>query len=73
MKEIILDALNEIYLGKGLTEMNTLENDIHLRLDLGLDSFDLAELTVRIEEKTGKDIFERGIVNTIGEVIEILQ
>ena len=39
-----------------------------LREDLGLDSFNLAELTVHIEEEFGVDIFEDGIVSTIGEI-----
>ena len=41
-------------------------NDI--RADLGLTSFDLAELTVRIEDEFDIDIFEDGLVNTVGEI-----
>jgi len=43
--------------------------ETRLREDLGFDSLDLAEFTVRIEEKYNIDIFEEGILNTIGEVI----
>ncbi|MCK9412236.1 MAG: phosphopantetheine-binding protein [Prolixibacteraceae bacterium] len=39
-----------------------------LREDLGLDSFNLAELTVHIEEEFGVDIFEEGLVITLGEI-----
>ena len=44
-----------------------------LREDLGLTSFDLAELTVRIEDEYGIDIFETGLVNTVGEIYAKLQ
>jgi acyl carrier protein len=39
-----------------------------LREDLGLDSFNLAELTVYIEDEFDVDIFEDGIVNTVEEI-----
>ena len=41
--------------------------------DLGLDSLNLAELTVKIESEFGVDIFEKTIVRTFGEIIEILE
>jgi acyl carrier protein len=40
----------------------------HLRDDLGMDSFNLAELTVYIEDAFDIDIFEDGLVNTIAEI-----
>lgn len=44
-----------------------------LRTDLGFDSFDLAELTVRIEDRFGVDIFEeRTSVDKVSEIYEIL-
>lgn len=45
-----------------------LSSTSRLREDLGLDSFNLAELTVHIEEEFGVDIFEDGLVNTLGEI-----
>ena len=41
--------------------------------DIGFTSFDLAELTVRIEDEFDIDIFEDGLVNTVGEIIEKLR
>ncbi|WP_246070440.1 phosphopantetheine-binding protein [Paenibacillus kobensis] len=64
-----------------MNEMLTVENEealssIHasqkLKDDLLLDSFRLAELTVRIEHKFGIDIFEDGYVVTIQDVIDKL-
>lgn len=40
-----------------------------LRVDLGFDSLDLAELTVRCEQAFGIDIFADGIVTSIKEVM----
>lgn len=39
-----------------------------LRNDLGFDSLDLAELTVRIEKDFGIDIYADGIVTTVAEI-----
>lgn len=72
MKQVILKAINEVLEGKGADMILDIEDKTDLRLDLGLDSFDLAELTVRIEEATGIDIFENGIVNTVGELTILL-
>lgn len=44
-----------------------------LREELGLDSFNLAELTVHIEEEFDIDIFEDGIISTVGEIYEKLK
>ncbi|XID90676.1 acyl carrier protein [Paenibacillaceae bacterium WGS1546] len=47
--------------------------DHSLRMDLGFDSFDLAELTVRIEDRFGVDIFEeRMTVDKVSEIYEII-
>ena len=54
-----------------LLKMNTvaeLTAETRLREDLAFTSFDLAELTVKIEDEFDIDIFEDGLVNTIGEI-----
>jgi acyl carrier protein len=43
-------------------------DDAHLKNDLGLDSLELAELTVYIEDEFGIDIFEDGVVKTVKEI-----
>ncbi len=45
---------------------------MHLRDDIGFDSLDLAELTVRIEAEFDVDIFEDGYVSTVGDVLNKL-
>ena len=41
--------------------------------DLGLDSIDLALLTVEIESEFGVDIFENGLISTVGEIFKQLK
>jgi len=73
MQDKILVHINKILENKNNVQLNKLTNSMHLRDDIGLDSLDLAELTVRIESEFGIDIFENGIINTVGEIIKILE
>ena len=73
MEEFILTIINSIRSAKGVENINALKEEYRLREDLGLTSFDLAELTVRIEDEYGIDIFEDGLVNTVGEIYAKLQ
>ena len=68
MEQKILNVINEIRAAKGLEALTELKEESRLRDDLGLTSFDLAELTVKIEDEFDIDIFEDGIVSTIGEI-----
>lgn len=70
MEEKLLIILNEMMSSKGVKPLLKIEREYSLRTDLGFDSFDLAELTVRIEDEFGIDIFEDGLVNTLGEVVD---
>lgn len=72
MEQIILEIINEIRAAKELAPIETVNAETKLREDLGLTSFDLAELTVKIEDKFDIDIFEDGLVNNIGEILEKL-
>lgn len=63
---------------RGVLENQGIEADVQisentsLRDDLHLDSFALAELTVKIEAQFGVDVFEDGIVYTVGEILKKL-
>jgi acyl carrier protein len=72
MEQIILNIINEIRAAKELAPVQTVSAETRLREDLGLTSFDLAELTVKIEDKFDIDIFEDGLVSTVGEIFEKL-
>lgn len=73
MKEKVLAIINEIRATKELSAVSSLNVNDNLRNDLDLPSFDLAELTVRIEDEFDIDIFKDGLVNTVGEVLAKLE
>jgi len=73
METKVLEIINDIRVSKDMNTLETLNKTDNLRNDLGLTSFDLAELTVRIEDEFDIDIFEDGLVNTIGEIYAKLQ
>ena len=69
MEEKVKAILSEIISNKtGISPKVDITGSSRLRDDLGLDSFNLAELTVHIEEEFDVDIFEDGIVNTVEEI-----
>lgn len=73
MENNVLEIVNSIREAKGLPVLDSLKEDLSLRSDLGLTSFDLAELTVKIEDEFDIDIFEDGLVNTVGEIFAKLE
>lgn len=73
MNTKVLEIINGIRAAKGLASVDTISEDTKLREDLGLTSFDLAELTVKIEDEFDIDIFEDGLVSTVGEIFAKLE
>ncbi|QMV41657.1 acyl carrier protein [Cohnella cholangitidis] len=71
--ERLLEIVNDMFEESGRQPIDSLENSMHLRDDLNMDSLMLAELTVRIEAEYEVDIFENGIVQTIGEIISRIE
>lgn len=68
MQQKVLEIINSIRASKNLPALDALKDSDTLLFDLQLTSFDLAELTVKLEDEYGVDIFEDGLVNTIGEI-----
>ena len=73
MEEKVLSIINLIREHKGMESLNEISINCLLRDDLGFTSFDLAELTVRIEDEFDIDIFEDGIVSTVGDILNKLK
>lgn len=73
MKEQILKIMNTVLENRTKEKLTSITPEMHLRSDIGFDSLDLAELTVRIEAEYDIDIFENGIVNSVGEILEKLE
>jgi len=69
----LLNHINYILGNNSSGEIAKLRTDMNLRDEVGLDSFDMAELTVRLEMEYGIDIFEGGVVYTVGEILRKLE
>ncbi len=72
MEAKILEIINLVLDNRIKDKLEILTPEMHLRNDIGLDSLDLAELTVRIEAEFDIDVFEDGIVYSVGEIYEKL-
>lgn len=68
MEKKILEIINFIRESKDLKPLEQIDETDDLRDQIGFTSFDLAELTVRIEDEFDIDIFEDGLITTIGEI-----
>lgn len=68
MEKRILEIINFIRESKDLKPLEQIDETDDLRDQIGFTSFDLAELTVRIEDEFDIDIFEDGLITTIGEI-----
>lgn len=73
MNSKVFEIINEIRAAKGLASVDSITSEMKLREDLSLSSFDLAELTVKIEDEFDIDIFEDGLVSTVGEIFAKLE
>jgi len=72
MMEKLEVIINTVLENRGKEKIENIQLESNLRNDLGLDSLDLAELTVRVEVEYDIDIFENGVVTTVGEIVKIL-
>lgn len=72
MEQQILDIINVVLKNRGKSLISFLDDHHDLRNDLGFDSLDLAELSVRIEAELNRDVFEDGIVTSVRELLDKL-
>lgn len=70
--EKIIQIIQNVLKNRGKSPNVEITEKTHLRNDLGFDSLDLAELTVRIEAEYDIDIFKDGIIETVGEIMSKL-
>tara|TARA_Y100001980_G_C14528358_1_gene304057 strand:- start:54 stop:287 length:234 start_codon:yes stop_codon:yes gene_type:complete len=71
VKNIIIDLIEENDLES--IDIENISSSTRLVDDLGLDSLNLAQLTVMIESEFGVDIFEKRIIRSFGEIISLLK
>ena len=68
--ENLKTIISTVLKNRGKQQIREISENSHLRNDIGFDSLDLAELTVRIEAEYDVDIFEDGIVSSVGEIMQ---
>ena len=68
--EKILVIINTVLNNGNKLQIEEISESTNLRNDCGLDSLDLADLTVRIEAEYDVDIFENGSVETVGDIMK---
>ena len=71
--EKLLSIINTVLENRGKNTVKFISEESSLKSDIGFDSLDLAELTVRIEAEYDIDIFGEGVVSTSGEIMEKLK
>ena len=73
MPPSLLSVVNEVRTNKGQPPVEALASSLRWGEDLGFESLDLAELTARIEDQFGVDVFADGVVTTVGEVVRKIE
>ena len=68
--QILLTEVNDIRSFKGLPSLSTLDLSAELRAGFGFDSLDLAELAVRLEQVTGRDVFAGSLPSSVGDLAD---
>jgi acyl carrier protein len=64
----LLDLINEVLENNDKDKLFEISPNLSLKDDLGMDSLDLALLTVLIEQEYGIDVFEESIVYTVSDI-----
>lgn len=68
--EELLKIINTVLDNRDKVLIAEISENTSLRDGCGMDSLDLADLTVRIEAAFDVDIFEDGVVETIGDILK---
>jgi acyl carrier protein len=64
----LIEIVNKVLDSNGYASIESMQDDMDLKNDMGFDSFMLAELTVEIEEVYNIDIFKDSLVFTVGDI-----
>jgi acyl carrier protein len=69
IQQRVFTIINEVADENDKVVVDEFNDELDLRENFNLDSLDLAELTVRLEEEFEVDIFEDGLVSTVKEIV----
>jgi acyl carrier protein len=72
MEQKLLRIINSVKRREYRYPITELEPKMKLNDDLGFDSLDLAELSIKIEMDFGVDVFKGKMLFTVGEIMEKL-
>lgn len=74
MESAVLSHINDIAAeNEEAVSVEEFDPTLSMTDDIGLESLDLAELAVRLEDDYGVDVFEDDVVDELAEVIEALE
>jgi acyl carrier protein len=66
----LLDVINKVLSNNELKTIDQLDPHLRLKEDLDMDSITIAELTVRVEDEYGIDVFEDGMIYNLGDIMK---
>ncbi|WP_251963766.1 hypothetical protein [Salinibacter ruber] len=69
VKNKVIKEIKKLRKSKNQKEIEEYTHEMKLTDEMGLNSFDLAELTVKLEDIFGVDIFEDENPETLGHII----
>jgi acyl carrier protein len=70
---MLLEIINRVLTNNELQSISSLNPQLRFREELDMDSIMLAELTVRIEDEYNVDVFENGMIYTIGDILNQIE
>jgi len=74
IESTVLSHINDIAAENEEAEtVDEFDPSLSMTEDIGLESLDLAELAVRLEDDYGVDVFEDDVVDKLAEVVETLE
>ena len=68
--EKLFKIINKILIEKNDQPKSDISINDNLKTDLGLESFDMVELVVAMEDEFGIDIFESGQIESVKDILE---
>ena len=69
----LYNIINNILRINGKQVFDNLKLDDKLKDDLGMDSVEMVDLVVSIEDEFEVDIFESGSVDTVNDIFELIK